>query len=281
MKKLILSFFIFFSTFVSATTISVVIPFTPGGPTDRLWRFIEEPLNKELSKDGIILTTEYAQGAGGLVALNKIRSSNSTIIGFFSSSIAINSSLNSNSNYDHTSFKFVSYAGSSNMNIVSRFETLEELTNYCKTNSIIYGSGGVGSSTHLLPALKLDKLNCKDSVHVPYRGVAPILPDAIAGRVDLFVDYKQNSTYGGNLKTIPLSSDLRIWHVFISNNAADQKTVELIQAALDRLKKNKDFNKELSEKMQVEDFSSTKNLNWLVKEFERFKFIIEKLNLRQ
>lgn len=280
MKKIILIILLFFSTTVSAlTTVSVLIPFTPGGPTDRLWRSLEDPLNKELASEGIVLVTEYAQGAGGLVAVNKLKSSNHTVLGFFSSSIAINSTLNVNSNYNSDDFIFVGYAGSNNMQIVSRFQNEEELINYCKSNVINYGSAGIGSSTHLLAAIFLENSKCKNTVHVPYRGIAMIIPDAVSGRVDFFVDYRQTTEYGVNLKTFPLSKDLKIWHVFVASKNSDAILIKKIQNALLKIKSDSILTRELESKIQVTDFQTNKKSVWFASEFEKYKSIVNSLKI--
>ena len=271
--------YLFVNSAIATTSIPILIPFSPGGPTDRYWRMIEDPLNKELEADGIKLITEYAQGAGGLIAINRIKNANQTVFGFFSSSIAINSTLNANSNYTSKDISFVGYAGSNNMQAVSRFDNLEELKSFCKNNHIVYASGGMGSATHLLAAALIESAGCKNSTHVPYKGILPVIPDAAANRVDVFVDYKQSNTYPTNLKTFPLVVDIQVWHVFISNLKADSDIVNKVQRALHRVKSNRLFLTELENKMQVPDFSQKKSQQWFDLEFDKFRTVIERLKI--
>jgi tripartite-type tricarboxylate transporter receptor subunit TctC len=62
---------------------------------------------------------------------------------------------------------------------------LTEFITYAKANQakMQYGSGGVGSASHL--ACMLVNLRIGVSVtHIPYRGAAPAMQDLIAGRID-------------------------------------------------------------------------------------------------
>jgi tripartite-type tricarboxylate transporter receptor subunit TctC len=271
---------IFCSSVIAATPVTVLIPFSPGGPTDRLWRAIEEPINKELVTSNIKLVTEYAQGAGGLVAINRLKSSkDNTVLGFFSSSIAINSNLNINSNYNHSNFLFVAFAGNNNMEVVSRFKNFEEFSKFCKSNSITYASAGIGSATHLLAEVLVDTAKCINTVHVPYKGVAQIIPDAITNRIDVFINYQQEVPYGGNLTTFALTSDTSVWHVLVANTSADTTTVDKIKAALDKVKNNKRITTEIENNAKVSGLFSNKSSRWFLEEFEKYKLLINKLNL--
>jgi tripartite-type tricarboxylate transporter receptor subunit TctC len=62
---------------------------------------------------------------------------------------------------------------------------LKEFVAYGKANpgKMQYGSAGVGSASHLGCA-QLNAAAGIDAVHVPYRGSAPAVQDAIAGRID-------------------------------------------------------------------------------------------------
>jgi tripartite-type tricarboxylate transporter receptor subunit TctC len=53
-------------------------------------------------------------------------------------------------------------------------------------NKLTYGSVGVGTPQHL--AGELFKMHAKvDLIHVPFRGATAVLPDLMAGRIDMFI----------------------------------------------------------------------------------------------
>jgi tripartite-type tricarboxylate transporter receptor subunit TctC len=63
--------------------------------------------------------------------------------------------------------------------------SLRDFITYAKANhaSMQYGSGGVGSASHLACMLVNSAIGLKVA-HVPYRGAAPAMQDLIAGRID-------------------------------------------------------------------------------------------------
>src|SRR5262249_19562329 len=66
---------------------------------------------------------------------------------------------------------------------------LGELIAYAKANpgKLSYGSAGVGSFNHLAGELLKSLAGTPDIVHVPYKGAAPALTDAISGHIPLVV----------------------------------------------------------------------------------------------
>jgi putative tricarboxylic transport membrane protein len=56
-----------------------------------------------------------------------------------------------------------------------------------KSGSLVYGSAGIGSASHLA-GLLLDAALGAKAQHIPYRGVAPALNDLIAGQIDFMCD---------------------------------------------------------------------------------------------
>jgi len=72
---------------------------------------------------------------------------------------------------------------------LDKFRTLQELIVYVKANpgKLNYGSAGSGTTHHL--AAELFKIMTKTfMVHIPYRGAGPLMPDLLAGQVDLAFD---------------------------------------------------------------------------------------------
>jgi tripartite-type tricarboxylate transporter receptor subunit TctC len=55
-----------------------------------------------------------------------------------------------------------------------------------KPGALSYGSPGIGSPHHLVTELFKQQTGT-DIVHVPYKGIAPVMPDLIAGRVQMVI----------------------------------------------------------------------------------------------
>jgi tripartite-type tricarboxylate transporter receptor subunit TctC len=89
-------------------------------------------------------------------------------------------------------------------------KTMAEFVERAKAEpgKLTYGSAGNGTTFHLMPAM-FDHINGSKMVHVPYKGTAQILPDLIAGRVNLMFNSiapMLPQIKEGNLKAIGIAS---------------------------------------------------------------------------
>ena len=285
MKKILFLCLLLVSNLTLAKTLSVIIPFTAGGPTDQLWRSIEPSLNERLGKQGIKLITENLPGAGGAIAANKIsETSDKLVLGFFSPALVISPSTNTDSvRYNTNSIRLVDYAGAVEMIAVSPL-IFEDFEKKCKTGTIFFGSSNVGSTSHLLGTVVAKELNCRDPVHVPYKGISSAYIDLLSGRIDYMIDFnisayshiasgRINKLFSMNDK---FPNNLENWHVLISNNYNDP-AFEIIQREFQNLKKDKLFVENLERNLKIKNFSVIKNQQWLTKEFLVYKKFIDNI----
>jgi len=281
--KILLTLLLYtFVTLASAKTITVIIPFSPGGPTDQLWRSIEPSLNERLKQHGIRLVTENLPGAGGTIAANKIALTNDRLLlGFFSPALAVAPNTNPDIvKYHISNISLVGYAGATEMLVVSSI-TNEEFLEKCKNGRILFGSSNIGSTSHLMGSVVAKELNCRNAVHIPYKGQAPVYIDLITGRIDYLVDFSitaEGHILSGNVKRLfsvneRFPNNLENWHVLISNNFQDPD-IEKIKNEFSKLKKEKEFVDELEKKLKIKKFSESKNQDWLMKEFLNYKNFI-------
>jgi tripartite-type tricarboxylate transporter receptor subunit TctC len=285
MKKLITIFLLSISSLVSAKTISVVIPFSAGGPTDHLWRSIEPSMNERLKKHGIRLITENMPGAGGAIAGNKIAETRDRpLLGFFSPALAIAPGMNPEAvRYNNSTIKLIGYAGETEMFVVSKLST-EAFLKKCKSKPLFFGSSNVGSTSHLLGLVVGKELKCKELIHVPYKGLAPAYLDLISSRIDYLVDFAINAESqisSGSVNKIftmdeQFSNRLENWHVFISNNI-DDPDIQLIEKEFHELKKDRVFVTKLENSLRIKNFAIVRDNNWLIKEFKSYKTFVEKV----
>ena len=93
------------------------------------------------------------------------------------------------------------------------FKTLQDLIRYAKANpgKLNFGSAGNGTTHHLVG--ELFKLRTGTNlVHVPYKGAGPLMPDLLAGVVDLAFDGMGTSgpqIKAGKLRPLAVSSPNR------------------------------------------------------------------------
>ena len=176
-------------------TVSIVVPYAPGGATDILGRMVAGALESQFAKPVVV---ENRPGAGQQIGVNAVAKAvpdGHTLLIATSSAMAINPTLYKKISYDpvkdfqpiamlaHLPFILI-------VNNDLPVKTVAEFVKYAKANpgKLSYGSGGVGASHHLYGEL-FKSLTGIEMTHVPYRGTVPALNDLIAGHIQvLFSD---------------------------------------------------------------------------------------------
>lgn len=166
-----------------------VIPFAPGGGQDVFWRLMAERLSRRLRATFIV---ENRGGAGGgLGAQEVVRSAPDG--GTFlttTNSIAILPALYPNLGFDpeRDLTPVTLLCEVANAILVRTESPIRDLSDLiararAQPGRLTYGSGGVGSSNHLVGALFASMAGI-EVTHVPYRGVAQAMTAAYAGEID-------------------------------------------------------------------------------------------------
>lgn len=262
MKKLLTLVLALSMSVASAKTISVSLPFPPGGATDRAWRVLHPMLGKELKNDDIELVTEYRPGGGGLVAGTHVANASDTQLLFTSASVMISLAQSDTLPYRPEDFQMLGYFGTLPMMFVvspNGPNTMKEFIQLCRSKTMNMGSAGVGSTIHLVAESVMRNIRC-NFVNVPYKGPGMIVPDLVANRIDFMVDYTASATYNivkdGRLKNLMVMStqrladaplvptahelgidveDLKNWQVFLINTKANSDDIAKISAAVKRV----------------------------------------------
>lgn len=173
------------------STVTMVVPFSPGGSNDTIARFIAQELSEHTGETVVV---ENRPGAGTAVGASYVARSEpdgNTIL-FVSSSVITNAAFEGdNLPYDPVNdITPVSMIARGNMAILGgshlKENTLGEVAEAAAENPLFYGTFGVGSSGHVGGALIANALGVQlDPVHYP--GGSEALLDLTAGRVDLVV----------------------------------------------------------------------------------------------
>lgn len=175
-------------------TITMIVPFVAGGPTDLLARVAAEGIRKNL---GAVVVVENRPGAGGCIAAQATIAAPAdgyTVMFGTAGTHALNGLIFPKAGYDPIN-DFAAVAGvatSPNLLMVSTklpIKTVKELVSYAKSNPemLTYGSGGFGTSTHLAAELFADVAGIKLR-HIPYKGTAPAVTDLTAGQISIVFD---------------------------------------------------------------------------------------------
>ena len=166
-----------------------IVPFSAGGALDVLCRLIADRLSRDLGVSFVVETRPGAGGAIGTQAVVRAPPDGSTLM-FTSSSISILPALNPKLGFDpERELLPVSVVCDLPPVLLvprnSRFTSLRDLLAEArsKPGSLNYGSGGVGSASHLAAALfvSMAKLGI---VHIPYGGTGQTLNALYGGQID-------------------------------------------------------------------------------------------------
>ena len=171
--------------------VRLILPFPPGGPSDILGRALSQKLSEQLGQQVIADNRPGAGGNLGLELTAKAPPDGYTVV-LSSPLISLSPSLYSKLNYrqeDLTPISLVAII--QNVLLVHPSvpaKTLKELVQVARANpgKLNYGSGGVGTTTHLAPELFMSMTKTK-MVHVPFKGSGLALIGLIGGQVDVLV----------------------------------------------------------------------------------------------
>jgi len=173
--------------------ITYVVPYPPGGTNDSAARIVAQALEKQLGQPVVV---ENRPGAGGTVGAAYVAHAKPDGYTLFNASIgnvAIAPQLvpaNFDSFKDFTPLAHI--GGSRSVIAVNPnlpIHSIQELITYAQANpgKLTYGTSGNGTPGNIsMEYFKL--LSSTDILHVPYKGSAAALSDAVAGHIDVVSD---------------------------------------------------------------------------------------------
>lgn len=192
-------------------SLTLIIPFPAGGPSDALGRAVAQAMATNLKQSVVVENVGGASGTIGLTKLLKAPADGYTLgFGTVGTHVA-NAALFKRLPYDPVAdFEPIGLAGMASMLLVAKRDlpasSLQDFVTYARANreKITYGSAGVGSISHYACVLLLSNLKL-NITHVPYRGVAPAMNDLMGGHVDFMCDQTTTAlpqVQGGTIKAI-------------------------------------------------------------------------------
>jgi tripartite-type tricarboxylate transporter receptor subunit TctC len=171
--------------------VTLVVAFTPAGPSDVLARVLGRKLEEVLKQPFVIVNRPGAGGNLGAEVVATAPPDGYTLLMGNNSILATNASLYKSLPYDPAKdFKPISLIGEqANILVVNPkipAHSVAELIALAKAEpgKLNYASSGVGTAAHLAGALFKAQADV-DIVHVAYKGAAPALQDLVAGQVQM------------------------------------------------------------------------------------------------
>ncbi len=200
-------------------SITVVVPFPAGGPSDVVARIVTEHMGRTL---GQTLVIENVGGAGGTLGSGRVAAAApdgyTLLAGSMGSHVAA-PVLTPNLKYDPAKdFLPIGPTAHSPAVIVARKDfPAKDLREFIadlkeKGNGFKQAHGGIGSSSHMACLLFTTETGAKPTL-VAYRGTGPAMNDLIGGHVDFFCEQSVSVTEqikSGAIKAYAVSADERL-----------------------------------------------------------------------
>lgn len=170
--------------------VRVIVPFPAGGTSDLVVRILAERATERFGQPFVVDNRGGAATQIGTSAVVTSKPDGHTLL-LVSNTIAVNPSLFSKLPYDTLAdLEPITYAGVTAQVLVVNsslpVHNLKELIAYAKANpaKLTYGSAGNGTSLHL-GMEEIKKRTGIFMVHVPYRGLGPMMSDLLGNAVQL------------------------------------------------------------------------------------------------
>jgi tripartite-type tricarboxylate transporter receptor subunit TctC len=179
--------------------ITIIVPFTAGGPTDTVARLIAQPMTKVLKQQIII---ENVGGAGGTIGAARVARSAPDGYTLFLHNIGHSTapSLYRKLPYDTIKdFEPIGIINEVPMTVIARRDfppsDVRELVTYLRQNKdkVTYANAGIGAASHLCGMLLMSTLQV-DLTTVPYKGTADVMKDLLGSQIDFSCDQTTNTT---------------------------------------------------------------------------------------
>jgi tripartite-type tricarboxylate transporter receptor subunit TctC len=190
-------------------SITLVVPFAAGGPTDVVARALGQSMSKTLGQTVVI---ENKLGAGGTLAANHVAKAapDGYTILIHHNGMATAPALYRKLPFNPlTDFEYISQAVDVPMTLVGRKDlppaNLQDLVAYLKANAsrINLAHAGLGAVSHLCGMVFRQAIGVELQT-VPYQGTAPALNALLGGQVDLLCDQTTQTAQHIKAETVKL-----------------------------------------------------------------------------
>jgi len=242
-------------------TITMIVPYAAGGPTDTVARVTAQAMAKPLGQTVIV---ENRPSSGGIIGPEMVKNSRPdgyTIlihhIGM-ATTPALYRSLRFNPVED---FEPIGLINDVPMTLIARgnfpAKDFKEFLAYVKANKskVTYANAGIGAASHLCGMLFMNAIQT-EVLTVPYKGTAPAMNDLLGGQVDFMCDQTTNTTTqikSGKVKVYAVTSrkrvpslpevptldelglkgfDVSIWHALYAPKGTPKAAIGKLAAAL-------------------------------------------------
>jgi tripartite-type tricarboxylate transporter receptor subunit TctC len=257
-------------------SITMVVPFAAGGPTDTVARVVAQAMQKSLGQAVVVENRPSAGGILGPEVVKNAKPDGYTIL-IHHIGMATTPALYRQLRYNPlTDFEYIGLINDVPMTIIARgnfpAKDFKEFLAYIKANKekITYANAGIGAASHLCGMLFMSAIET-DLLTVPYKGTAPAMNDLLGGQVDFMCDQTTNTTAqikAGKVKVYAVTAAKRvpslpdvptlqelglkgfevgIWHALYAPKGTPKEAMDRLVAALQAAVKDPEVNKRFAE----------------------------------
>ncbi|MGV3654714.1 MAG: Bug family tripartite tricarboxylate transporter substrate binding protein [Noviherbaspirillum sp.] len=259
------------------STVTIVVPWPPGGPSDIAARPVAKGLSETLGQSFIIDNRGGGGGNIGTAVVTRSEPNGNTLLITSSAPIVINPSLYKKMSFDPqkelapvTNLLRVPLVLVANPDLPVK--TLPELISHIKSKKgeFSYASSGNGTPQHMTGELFKSSLKL-EMTHVPYKGSAPAISDLLGGHVPMMFDSMiaiMPHIKSGKVKPIAVTSAKRsallpdvptfaelgypvmesyAWYGFFAPAKTPKDVIDKLNAATQKVMKGPDFQRILAD----------------------------------
>ena len=242
-------------------TITMMVPYAAGGPTDTVARVLAQAMTKPVGQTVIV---ENRPSAGGILAPQVVKNAkpDGYTIMIHHIGMATIPTLYRNAGFDPLKdFEYIGLVNEVPMTIIGKpglpANNFKEFLAYIKANKdkVTYANAGIGAASHLCGLLFMSAIQT-DFLTVPYKGTGPAMNDLVGGQVDFMCDQTTSTTgqiKGGKVKAYAVTSakrlpslpdlptldeqgvkgaDVGIWHGLYAPKGTPKHVIDKLVAAL-------------------------------------------------
>ncbi len=169
-------------------TITMVVPFPPGGNTDLMARALQTELAKALNQPVIISNKGGAAGTIGILDLVRAEPDGYTIAMTPNNPITAQPHMSAQPRYGMETFRYVCLSYYTPYVLIAGpkapFKTFREFVAFAKAKpeNLVYGHPGVASQPHLVMLAALKAVGA-DGLGVPFQGAGPMAHALLGGTI--------------------------------------------------------------------------------------------------
>jgi tripartite-type tricarboxylate transporter receptor subunit TctC len=170
---------------------TIVVPYPAGGPSDFVARTIQPELSQQLGETIIV---DNVGGVGGTLGIQRALAAAAdghTLVLASPNELILTPLVVQAARHKPEELRPVAFLTGAPLVLLSRrdmpangFDELLEMAHKPGAKELSYGSTGIGSLYHLV-AEALGQRTSLRLLHVPYKGVSPLLADLMGGQIDI------------------------------------------------------------------------------------------------